>query len=108
MDDNKQEMVSITVLIAGRPYPLKIKASDESSIRKMVKEINDKINRFQLAYTAKDKQDCLAMTVLTYAVDLHKTDSTPSSSVAGSSDEQEQISFDKLSQIEQILDQALA
>lgn|SRR5690606_2629810 len=109
MDDEKQEMVSITVLIAGRPYPLKIKASDESSIRKMVKEINDKINRFQLAYTAKDKQDCLAMTVLTYAVDLHKTEqSSSSSSVPGSANELAQVDFDKLSHIEQLLDQALA
>ena len=65
---NKQ----ITVLIAGRPYPLKIKESDEPAIRKIVKEINDKINQFQLTYTNKDKQDCLAMAILTYAVDLHK------------------------------------
>lgn len=65
---NKQ----ITVLIAGRPYPLKIKENDEPTIRKIVKEINDKINQFQLTYANKDKQDCLSMAILTYAVDLHK------------------------------------
>lgn len=65
---NKQ----ITVLIAGRPYPLKIKENDEPAIRRIVKEINDKINQFQLTYANKDKQDCLAMAILTYAVDLHK------------------------------------
>ena len=65
---NKQ----IIVLIAGRPYPLKIKENDEPTIRKIVKEINDKINQFQLTYANKDKQDCLAMAILTYAVDLHK------------------------------------
>lgn len=65
---NKQ----ITVLIAGRPYPLKIKEHDEPTIRKIVKEINDKINQFQLTYANKDKQDCLSMAILTYAVDLHK------------------------------------
>ena len=63
---------SITVLIAGRPYPLKITPEDESSIRKIVKEINEKINRFQLTYSNKDKQDCLSMALLTYAADLHK------------------------------------
>ena len=70
MDD--RESLNITVLIAGRPYPLKIKASDEAIIRKLVKEINDKINSFQSAYAQKDKQDCLSMALLTYAVELQK------------------------------------
>lgn len=62
----------ITVLIAGRPYPLKIKANDEAAIRRIVKEVNEKINKFQLTYPNRDKQDCLAMATLAYAVDLHK------------------------------------
>lgn len=70
--NNKQ----ITVLIAGRPYPLKIKQSDEPAIRKIVKEINDKVNQFQLTYSNKDKQDCLSMAILTYAVDLYKARQT--------------------------------
>ena len=68
----EKETKHITVLIAGRPYPLKINASDEPAIRKIVKEVNEKLNRFQLTYTNKDKQDCLSMTLLTYAVELHK------------------------------------
>lgn len=68
----EKEMKHITVLIAGRPYPLKINTSDEPAIRKIVKEVNEKLNRFQLTYTNKDKQDCLSMTLLTYAVELHK------------------------------------
>ena len=68
-----QETKNITVVIASRPYPLKVKDEDEAAIRKIIKEINDKVNRFQLTYTNKDKQDCLAMAVLTYAVDLYKT-----------------------------------
>lgn len=70
---DEKDTTNITVLIAGRPYPLKIKAGDEASIRKIVKEVNEKVNRFQLNYTKKDKQDCLSMALLTYAVDLHKT-----------------------------------
>ena len=69
-------MKSITVLIANRPYPLKINEEDEKKIREIVKEINDKINNFQLNYTQKDKQDCLAMVLLTYAVDLNKQKDT--------------------------------
>lgn len=68
-DESKSKQ--ITVLIANRPYPLKVKDDDEAAIRRIVKEINDKVNKFQLTYTHKDKQDCLAMALLTYAVDLH-------------------------------------
>ncbi|MBV6427846.1 MAG: hypothetical protein KIPDCIKN_02369 [Haliscomenobacter sp.] len=68
-----QENKHITVVIGGRPYPLKIKAEDEAAIRKIVKEVNEKINLFQLTYTNKDKQDCLSMVLLTYAVDLFKS-----------------------------------
>jgi len=70
-------VTNITVLIAGRPYPLKIKVGDEPVIRGIVKEVNEKINKFQLTYTKKDKQDCLSMALLTYAVDLHKAQQAP-------------------------------
>ena len=69
----EKDMTNITVLIAGRPYPLKVKVGDEDAIRKIVKDVNEKINRFQLTYNKKDKQDCLSMSLLTYAVDLHKS-----------------------------------
>ena len=102
-----QEMISITVLIAGRPYPLKIKAADESAIRKVVKEINDQVNRFQIAYTTKDKQDCLAMVALTYAVNALKnnqedtaSDETPTTTI------QPEV-LERLDNVEAILELAL-
>lgn len=90
-----QDTKSITVVIAGRPYPLKVKAEDEAAIRKIVKDVNEKINRFQLTYTNKDKQDCLAMALLTYAVDLHKHQQTTTP---------ESILSSKLSQLDELLD----
>jgi len=93
-----QESCNITVIIAGRPFPLKIKASDEPTIRKIVKEVNEKINRFQLTYKNKDKQDCLSMALLTYAVDLQKAKLNASSSPDLTS---------KLSQLDELLDQLL-
>lgn len=68
----EQEMVQITVTIAGRPYPLKIKEGDQPTINEIVKGINKKISDFKLAYNKRDEQDCMSMTLLTYAVDLHK------------------------------------
>ena len=46
----EQDSKQLTVTIAGRPYPLKIKASDEPVIRQIVKEVNEKVNKFQLTY----------------------------------------------------------
>ena len=72
--DTKQ-LVSTSVMIAGRNYSLKIQPSDEPVIKQIVKEVNEKISSFSTTYTKKDKQDCLAMVLLGYAVDLHKSKS---------------------------------
>jgi len=68
----EQNTIKITVLIGGRPYPLKINSADETAVRKIVKEVNDKVASFQTAYQDRDKQDGLSMTLLTYAFDLYK------------------------------------
>ena len=93
-----QDLINITVMIAGRPFPLKIRKSDESSIRQIAVEVNDKIKQFQLTYKNKDKQDWLCMTALTYAVDLQKlkVEHQPIQSVQ-----------QKLSHLERILDQTI-
>ena len=96
----EQDLSNITVLIAGRPYPLKIKDGDEPAIRKIVKEVNEKINRFQLTYTKKDKQDCLSMALLTYAVDLHKSRQSHQKSPAADLS-------DKIQQLDELLDHLL-
>jgi cell division protein ZapA (FtsZ GTPase activity inhibitor) len=68
-----EDTTNITVIIAGRPYPLKVKEGDEPIIRRIVKEVNDKITLYQTTYPRKDRQDWLTMALLTFAVDLHKT-----------------------------------
>lgn len=96
----EQETINITVVVGSRPYPLRISKDDEPVIRKIVKEVNEKINRFQLSYTNKDKQDCLSMTLLTYAVDLHRTKKTITASINNDLS-------DKLQQIDNLLDELL-
>ncbi len=98
----EKDTTNITVLIAGRSYPLKIKVGDEVAIRKIVKEVNEKVNRFQLDYTKKDKQDCLSMALLTYAVDLHKVQQ-------GEPSDQENHSglSEKVQQLDSLLDHLL-
>jgi cell division protein ZapA (FtsZ GTPase activity inhibitor) len=104
------DTTNITVLIGGRPYPLKIKEGDEPAIRRIVKDVNDKISLFQNVYARKDRQDWLAMALLTYAVDFHKlqqlaiplpTTATPTPPEQGA-----QIN-ERLTQINDLLAQAL-
>lgn len=64
-----QEMININVIVADRPYRLKIKPAEEETIRKAARQINDKVKEFQNVYDAKDKQDYLAMATILYAVE---------------------------------------
>ena len=100
MEENLENKHTVTVIIGGRPYPLKIKAEDEAVIRRIVHEVNEKVNQFQLAYPNKDKQDCLSMTLLTYAVDLAKSQQPEEASVPNDL-------LAKLSHLDQLLSNVL-
>lgn len=63
------ELININIIIADRPYPLKVKPEEEERIRNAAREINSRVKQFQTQYAAKDKQDYLAMSVLMYAVE---------------------------------------
>ena len=67
-----QKLITLTVLIAGRPYPLRVHVGEDEEIRKLVKEVNDQLSQFQKIYPDRDKQDYLAMSVLTLAVERAK------------------------------------
>jgi len=70
-EDLGNKILSIKVFIADRPYPLKIKASEEADVRKAGKLLDEKIGQFKDAYAA-DKRDALAMAALMFAVDALK------------------------------------
>ena len=104
------EHKQLTVTIAGRPYPLKIKAADEPVLRKIVKEVNEKINRFRLAYPKRDMQDCVAMATLAYAVDLHKArqaSTTTTTKIESTTSEMSPEIEQKIAQLDKLLDNLL-
>ena len=68
MNDEPADIININVLIADRPYPLKIKKAEDEDVRNAAREINEKVKQFQQVYAAKDKQDYIAMSALMYAV----------------------------------------
>ncbi len=78
-----EDQININVIIADRPYRLKINPAEEEKVRKAAKEVNDKVKSFQSTYEAKDKQDYLAMAALLFAVEAQQV--KPSS---GGGDEQ--------------------
>lgn len=62
------EKFLLTLEVAGRRYPLKIKKSDEQSFRDAAKKINTKINQYRVAYGGENSQmttqDFMAMTAI--------------------------------------------
>ena len=66
MDEN---LIPITVWLAGRSYRIRIKPEEESAVRKAVKLADDKVAEMKTHYAGKDDQDFMAMTLLSYAAD---------------------------------------
>lgn len=64
-----EDYISVTVWLAGRSYRLRIKAEEESAVRKAVKLADEKINEMRVHYAGKDDQDFIAMALLAYASD---------------------------------------
>ncbi|MCB0527754.1 MAG: cell division protein ZapA [Saprospiraceae bacterium] len=81
-EQQPNHIIQVTVLIAGRPYLLKINAADEALIHRLTREINDKTAAFKAAQPSKDTQDCLALSLLTYAVELHRATRLPETASA--------------------------
>jgi cell division protein ZapA len=65
-------MKSIEVTIAGRSFPLKVTDEEETLVLRVAEEINEKVRNLQNTYLQRDKQDCLSMALLTYALETAK------------------------------------
>lgn len=71
--------MEINIIIAGRKYPLNVPENEEEVLRRVGKQIDQMIKRFETEYAIKDKQDALAMCALRmgvnaemYALNLEK------------------------------------
>ena len=78
-DKDKHTTPKLSVFIAGRSYPIVANENEKPIIQSAVDEINQKISEFHRLYPQADKQDCMAMLLLTQRVELaKKTDTKPS------------------------------
>lgn len=61
------QLIPLNIVIADRNYRIKILASDEETIRKVLKNINEKILEFKTQFAGKDMQDYVSMVLIWYA-----------------------------------------
>ena len=71
----------IDITIAGRKYPIKVTADEETIVRNIEKQLNHQIHEFQLKYADKDKLDCILMTLLTIAFDNAKKEASSNKNI---------------------------
>lgn len=88
------------VIIAGRPYPVEILQGEEQILDNALKTVHSDLTGFKKAYGKSDSQDILAMTLLTYAMELQ-------SNRSHSKDITIKSAIDKIDTIEKMIDQAL-
>lgn len=66
----EKDVIKIRLTIAGRTYPISVKADKEEGFRKAAKLINDRILFYEQNYEVGDKQDSLAMVAIVLANQL--------------------------------------
>ncbi len=69
-----EESKQISVIIAGRGCPLKIKEGEEDAIMMIADEVNKRIREYQEVYPNREKQDWLAMAILSYAIERFQSE----------------------------------
>ena len=79
---NKDNLLTIPVVLAGRTYPVVITQDEVESVQLINQQLNNEFSDLQSRYANKlNKQDILSMLLLTYAKDLleerKKTDLNP-------------------------------
>ena len=93
------ELISISITIGERQYPLKIRVAEEELVRQAEHLINEKFNDFQLRFTGQEKIDYLAMSALMNLVEVLKKESTGG--------EESALLMEKLSEADALISQAL-
>lgn len=64
------QLIPLNIVIGDRNYRIKILPSDEETVRKTLKTINDKIVEFRTQFAGKDMQDYISMVLIWYATQL--------------------------------------
>ena len=64
-----QELIPINIVVGDRTYRIRVQPGDEESLRKLSKQINDKILEFKTNFAGKDMQDYISMVLLWFVTE---------------------------------------
>ncbi len=64
-----EDLIPVTLWIAGRGYRIRIRKEDEAAVRLAVKIADERVNKLRSSFAGKDDQDFIAMCLLMYATD---------------------------------------
>ena len=92
-----ENLIPVNLIIGDRSYRVKVKTEDEETVRKITKQLNDKLRNFKAEYSGKDMQDYLVMVLLSYVTE------TQSSQIPAA----DNTNIEFLEKIESLLDKAL-
>ncbi|MEN9521836.1 MAG: Cell division protein ZapA [Bacteroidota bacterium] len=84
-------LINISIKIADRDYPLKIKETDETKIRNAAAYINRQLKELMNKYDGRDMQDYMAMYLL---IQMNENSSSPTSIDVSFSDSLSKINND--------------
>ncbi|GEP92441.1 cell division protein ZapA [Chitinophaga terrae (ex Kim and Jung 2007)] len=93
-------LIPVNIVVSDRSYRIKIKPEEEEEVRRIMKEVNEKIVDFKTSYAGKDLQDYIAMALIMYAT--HPVTSGGKAQASTTPFLQE-----KLEKLEEIINQAL-
>jgi cell division protein ZapA (FtsZ GTPase activity inhibitor) len=64
-----EDLIPVTLWLAGRGYRIRIRKQDEAAVRLAVKIADERITELRSSFAGKDDQDFVAMCLLMYATD---------------------------------------
>lgn len=70
------ELKKLTIVIAGRSFPVKVTKEEALILPQIEKTLNEQIRQVQLSYADRDIQDCLSMVLLTQAIAAQNNESS--------------------------------
>jgi cell division protein ZapA (FtsZ GTPase activity inhibitor) len=62
----------ISIVVAGKAFPVTIDEEEAQYIREVEKDINDQILSFQKQFSGINSNDCIAMLLINKSVELYK------------------------------------
>ncbi|RFS22759.1 cell division protein ZapA [Chitinophaga silvatica] len=93
-------LIPVNIVVSDRSYRIKIKPEEEEEVRRIMKEVNEKIVDFKTSYAGKDLQDYIAMALIMYATH-------PVTSGGKAQASTTPFLLEKLEKLEEIINQAL-